>query len=45
MTPEQRRALMSRVLDDHPGLAALIPRTAHVPLVPQPVPERLPPDV
>jgi hypothetical protein len=34
LTPEQRQALMARVLEDHPGLAALIPRTAHVPPVP-----------
>jgi hypothetical protein len=34
MSPEQRHALMARVLDDHPGLAALIPRTAHGPPVP-----------
>jgi hypothetical protein len=25
LTPEQRQALMARVLSDHPGLAALIP--------------------
>jgi hypothetical protein len=34
MTPEQRQALMARVLEDHPGLAALIPRTTRVPPVP-----------
>jgi hypothetical protein len=34
MTPEQRHALMARVLDDHPGLAALMPRAMHVPPVP-----------
>jgi hypothetical protein len=31
LTPEQRHALMARVLDDHPGSAALIPRTTHAP--------------
>ena len=30
MTPEQRRALMARVLDENPGLAELVPRTARV---------------
>jgi hypothetical protein len=32
MTPEQRRAAIAEILEKHPGLAALIPRTANVQL-------------
>jgi hypothetical protein len=30
MTPEQRRAAIARMVEEHPGLAALIPQTAGV---------------
>lgn len=35
LSPDQRRALMARVLEDHPGLAELVPRTADVQRAPQ----------
>jgi hypothetical protein len=28
LTPEQRRAAIARMVEEHPGLAALIPRTS-----------------
>jgi hypothetical protein len=35
MNPEQRQALMARVLEDHPGLAALVPREMRADPVPR----------
>jgi hypothetical protein len=35
LTPDQRQALMARVLEDHPGLAALVPREMRADPVPR----------